>query len=52
MNTYMTWYEYLRDEQPESMLSWILFERENYVEDICDFRFAKFLTNRQKYWSD
>ena len=52
-------YEYLHDEdeylynrQLESMSSWILFERENYVEDARGFRFAKFLVNRHKYWLD
>ena len=52
MNTCSTRYEYLHDGQPESMSSWISFERENYVEDVHGFRFANFLTDRQKYWQD
>ena len=46
---FTTMYEYLHDGQPESTSSWISFERENYVEDVHDFRFANFLTDRQKY---
>ena len=43
---YLTRYEYLNDEELESTSSWISFERENYAEDVCDFRFAKFITDR------
>ena len=46
MNTSTLRYEYLNDEEPESTSSWISFERENYVEDVCGFIFAKFLTDR------
>ena len=46
---YFTMYEYLNDEGPESTSSWISFERENYVEDVRDFRFVKFLTYCLKY---
>ena len=40
MNTCMPRYEYLNDEEAESTSSWISFNRENYVENICGFRFA------------
>ena len=52
MNTCLTRYEYLHDGQPKSKSSWISSERENYVEDVHGFRFANFLTDRQKYWWD
>ena len=44
----MTRYKYLCDDELESMSSWISFERENYVENVRDFRFAKFLIDREK----
>ena len=49
MNACMPRNEYLNDKEPESTSSWISFERENYVENVRGFRFAKFLTYRQKY---
>ena len=52
MNTCSTRYEYLHDEQPESMSSWISFERENYVENVRGFRFAKFLIDCEKCGRD
>ena len=52
INTWYVRYKYLRDEEPESTSSWISFEREYCEEDVRDFRFAKFLTDRQKYWLD
>ena len=42
-------YKYLYDDESESMSSWISFERENYVENVCDFIFAKKFTDCQKY---
>ena len=41
--------KYMCNNVPESMSSWISFERENYVEDVRGFRFAKFLIDREKY---
>ena len=45
-------YKYLRDDESESTSSWIPFERENCVEDVHGFRFAKFLIDRQKCGRD
>jgi len=40
--------KYFCNDLLESMSSWISFERENYVENVRGFRFAKFLINREK----
>ena len=40
--------KYFCNDLSESMLSWISFERKNYVENVRDFRFAKFLIDHQK----
>ena len=49
MNTCMMMYAYLCSGQSESILSYISFERENYVEDVSGFSFTKLLTDLEKY---
>ena len=49
INTYTMRDKYFCNDLLESMSSWISFERENYVENVCDFRFAKKFTDCQKY---
>ena len=48
MNTFSMRYEYLCNKQLKNMLSRVSFEKENCVENVHGFRFAKFITDRQK----
>ena len=52
INTYTMRDKYFCNDLLKSMSSWISFERENYVENVRGFRFAKFLIDCEKCGRD